>query len=246
VGGVLTLYQSGNDPDHGDAVRTAARDGELSIARITDLGFLMIDRTQPIVWDAGRQEFTLQAKTFGGQAYPAKITLTYKDGVPTSGILSNVSTGKSVIRVTYRYENSFHDGLFPVEYTRYQKLGTNADLAPVATVRFFELDLTNGPLPDEQINPRLLFGTKSTRGPSVVVNSNDVAYAVRKGNMLPLQTAEQAATERRRRQAIEHSNLYLVVRVVIVTAFLIPPAIFFSRYVRKTKNQQPKGVKTAS
>jgi hypothetical protein len=237
--GVLTLYQLGNDPDHDVAARMAARDSELSIARITDLGFLVIDRTQPMAWDSVKREFAVQAKTFSGQIYPATITLTYEGGIPISGILSNLSIGKSVIRVTYKYDNSFHNGLFPVEYTRYQKLGTNADFGPVATVRFLELDITNGPLPDEQINPRLLFNTKDTRGPSVVINSNDVAFALRRGNMLPLQTSEQAATERRRRQASEHSYLYLVIRVAIAAVFLIPPIIYISRYARKIKKQQP-------
>ena len=154
---------------------------------IANLGFPALSKTNRVMDNSRHQ---LSASFHDGR--PAILRLMYDKDIVTSATLRDARTGRDTALVNYRYDTSFYGGRFPSEFTRSFIL-QGGTIEELCVVRVFELELTNQPLPESEMNPRDIFsGEKAT----TLFFSNNVSYEVTQGGARKIRTAAELQGKR--------------------------------------------------
>jgi len=164
--GVLTFQ----DPKiNAGPIRQGGGAAKLNVHLLANLGFPALSRTHRVL-DASHQQ--IHANLEDGT--PVILQLKYDHDLITNATLANAASHKQLAQVQYRYDGTFAGGRLPIGFTR-SLMTPNGTFRDNCTVRFFELQLTNQPLPDPEINPSNLFHLEQGRI-AIHFLSNNIPY----------------------------------------------------------------------
>jgi len=164
--GVLTFQ----DPKFNTGpIRQGGGAAKSTIHLLANLGFPALRRTNRVL-DASHQQ--IHANLEDGT--PVILQLKYDHDLITNATLANAASHKQLAQVQYRYDGTLAGGRLPIGFTR-SLMTPNGTFRDNCTVRFFELQLTNQPLPDPEINPSNLFHLEQGRT-AIHFLSNNIPY----------------------------------------------------------------------
>ena len=192
---------------------------------IINLGLPEIDRDAGIIWDANNHQ--LKGSLSGvvapyNKGVPLVLTFDYESGLPRSSILRAIINGKVVdtgIRESYEYNTNVFGGQFPFQITRFAPKSTaDAPDVPDYIIRIKELELSDNPIAEAQINPVQLFG--QVENLERMIWSNNIQYNVSHAGWNRVLTAEENDAQLQAWRSRNHPNTQNVVKVLLITIVL--------------------------
>jgi hypothetical protein len=258
--GLLMMFDPSintNSSDPKDAMywdRTSPSEIEAHRQDVNLLMHLGIEDIVPgsIIWQPGATNFSARFRGPGSQVLVVSntpggppttnyiadertllIQLTYDRNVVIAANVKYSDVSENVgYLLKYEYTNAFCNGHLPSGWTVFDKNKDNGSLDISYKVQIRDLELAEGELPSDLLDPRKALAKEWKQ---VGITSNNVAYWLkRRGGMARILTAQEAQAREVKRTLDRDPSALGRARMLIVGAFLVPP-LLFTLYRRNRK-----------